>query len=160
MKIEGHVGRPRFRICGRDCKPGGANCNGYCNNRFVANPPEFPADTPIVAKINGQTVAIDHYEQPLVCSGCAHSAADAPFPGKPSGERPCCFCVRNVERDLWIAKAEKPIHPQHPFNGFWYDRSPAVTVPMDCYHSLGMLDQIRAWEKARETPTTLDEAKS
>lgn len=31
----------------------------------------------------------------LVCHGCAHSAASEPFPGKPSGERPCLFCNRN-----------------------------------------------------------------
>lgn len=30
------------------------------------------------------------------CSGCAHSASNYPFPGKPSGEHACCSCMRNI----------------------------------------------------------------
>lgn len=31
----------------------------------------------------------------LQCFGCAHSASQQPPPSRPSGERPCCMCVRN-----------------------------------------------------------------
>ena len=34
------------------------------------------------------------YVQDPICYGCAHSAADAPYPGRPSGERPCGICSR------------------------------------------------------------------
>lgn len=72
----------------------------------------------------------------LVCYGCCHAAAGAPHPGKPSGERPCHFCVRNPE-----LSALDTIRVQE-----WYDHSKPVRVPMDCYHSIDMLRQIDAWE--------------
>ena len=53
-----------------------------------------------------EQVTKDKYGQPLVCSGCSHSAAGAPFPGMPSGERPCCFCIRNVELAKWKKEAD------------------------------------------------------
>ena len=34
-------------------------------------------------------------EERLVCYGCAHAVASAPYPGSPSGERPCGICKRN-----------------------------------------------------------------
>jgi len=33
----------------------------------------------------------------LVCYGCGHGAANQPYPGRPSGERPCGICKRNPE---------------------------------------------------------------
>lgn len=79
----------------------------------------------------------------LCCYGCAHAAALKPFPGEPSGERPCQFCIRN---------------PREPYKGdegikTWYDGSEPVSVPMDCYHSLAMSDQILQWEKSRKSKT-------
>ncbi len=34
------------------------------------------------------------YVQDPTCYGCAHSAVAVPFPGRPSGERPCGICSR------------------------------------------------------------------
>lgn len=72
-------------------------------------------------------------EDGFFCLHCAHSVFNAPFPGEPSGERPCHFCVRNKERTL------KP--------DCWYDGSDPIKVPMDCYHSVDMNEQIEAWNK-------------
>jgi len=72
----------------------------------------------------------------LFCYGCCHSAATEKFPGKPSGERPCCFCIRNKKRGLEVT--------------CWYNSSPAIKIPMDCYHSLDMLEQIRFWTEKRK----------
>lgn len=87
----------------------------------------------------------------LHCYGCANSASGEPFPGKPSGERPCCFCVRNKDREAWIERIKEEnggyVPQQHPVNGFWYDGSKAVRVPMDCYRSLDMMDQMEKWMK-------------
>jgi hypothetical protein len=69
------------------------------------------------------------------CHGCAHSAAGAEFPGQPSGERPCCFCVRNSKR-------EDP-----PIVAVWYDGSAPVKIPMDCYHSIDMKEQMGLWSQ-------------
>lgn len=97
-----------------------------------------------------------------VCYGCAHSASTVPFPGRPSGERPCCFCVRNPEREDWIKKAgesterhlvpdsEGTLRDMNPFAGNWYNGSPAIKVPMDCYHSLDYAKQTEFWEKHPE----------
>lgn len=74
----------------------------------------------------------------LVCFGCCHSAADEKFPGKPSGERPCCFCIRNPEKDLY---------KQDRMPDCWYDGSKAYKLPMDCYHSIDMKNQIEMWCK-------------
>ena len=83
----------------------------------------------------------DRNGNPLVCSGCGHSAASAPFPGRPSGERPCCFCTRNVEREQWIADGIKhgathfgPSEYGKTFTAF-YNNSPMKKCPMDCYIS-------------------------
>lgn len=102
----------------------------------------------------------DHRDDPaadpnLVCYGCAHSAASAAFPGMPSGERPCGFCIRNPQHEAQIAEdkerrerfeAERPGDKHHILT--WYDGSPPVKVPMDCYHSVDMLMQVRAWATA------------
>lgn len=65
----------------------------------------------------------------LVCYGCCHSSGLDSFPGIPSGERPCQFCIRNKMR-------EDP-----PLVAKWYDGSDPVYVPMDCYQSLDMHEQ-------------------
>lgn len=81
-------------------------------------------------------MAIDEYGQPLVCSGCAHSAADAPFPGRPSGERPCSFCTRNVRRVEWMNNMSS--QTLEAYGKTWtayYDNSPMRKCPMDCYIS-------------------------
>lgn len=78
-------------------------------------------------------MAVRERDPALFCYGCAHSAASEPFPGRPSGERPCCFCIRNPAAGYEVAK--------------WYDGSPPVEVPMDCYHSIDMMRQIREWQR-------------
>lgn len=78
----------------------------------------------------------------LFCSGCAHSAAGEPFPGRPSGERPCCFCVRNP---TWRQQQASP----HAVTK-WYDQSDPIRIPMDCYHSLDFTEQVQVWIRAAE----------
>ena len=68
----------------------------------------------------------------LVCYGCAHASSIDGYPGKPSGERPCTFCVRNKHHDITLL-------------GCWYDRSKAIKLPMDCYYSLDMHNQMELW---------------
>ena len=80
----------------------------------------------------------------LVCYGCCHSAASTDYPGGPSGERPCMFCIRNPDWEQGQKEFEK--RTGHRLE-VWYDGSPAVKIPMDCYHSLDMLDQISKWEE-------------
>jgi hypothetical protein len=56
----------------------------------------------------------------LPCFGCANSASSVPYPGRPSGERPCCFCKRNTELNEWRRKT--PLATDiGPFAGYWYD---------------------------------------
>jgi hypothetical protein len=93
-----------------------------------------------------------------VCHRCYHSAAAYPFPGKPSGERPCCFCTRNPDGEKWLAEARER-HPgwfedgkTNPYTGQWYDGSPAIKCPMDCYHSYDMLMQIKKWHSKKTDP--------
>lgn len=80
-------------------------------------------------------------DKQLVCYGCCHSAAMVKFPGKPSGERPCAFCIRNPKL---------PKKVKNYTISCWYDGSKAVKLPMDCYHSLDMLKQIELWNKKRK----------
>lgn len=95
---------------------------------------------------------LDAVPEGLVCFGCSHSASSEAFPGKPSGERPCCFCIRNAARSQWkaIAKAQGHDVETGPWSGKWYDGSPAVRVPMDCYQPLDMFNQHRAWEEMKK----------
>lgn len=81
--------------------------------------------------------ALEH----LDCYGCAHSAANEPWPGGPSGERPCGFCIRNGLRVL----SENNDDPR------WYDGTQPVRAPMDCYTTLDMRDQFQAWLREAET---------
>lgn len=60
------------------------------------------------------------------------------FPSRPSGERPCAFCIRNPEL---------PDDAKNFAVTCWYDGSEAIKLPMDCYHSLDMLDQIEMWSR-------------
>lgn len=105
-----------------------------------------------------EDLAKDRDGKPLVCSGCAHSAASVAFPGCPSGERPCCFCVRNVHREQWIDDARQrygagfdseEFKSQSPWHGRWYNGAAAVSTPMDCYHSVDMKRQFDAWAEQR-----------
>jgi hypothetical protein len=73
----------------------------------------------------------------LHCYGCAHSAGGQPFPGSPSGERPCHFCIRNPANHV---PNDDPIDK-------WYDGSEPVSVPMDCYHTVDMKNQFEEWDR-------------
>src|ERR1041385_1820161 len=92
-------------------------------------------------------LAKDSQGQPLICSGWAHSASGAPFPGHPSGERPCSFCIRNVQREEWSKEHFKQcngtqniggeiVNCVHPAHGVWYNGTKAFKSPMDCYVSV------------------------
>lgn len=79
---------------------------------------------------------------PLVCHGCAHSAGGRPYPGFPSGERPCCFCIRNVQLNEMIADARQNLpdmgaHFSEQAYGKTftprYDNGPVEKLPLDCY---------------------------
>lgn len=75
----------------------------------------------------------------LFCYGCAHSASSAPPPGYPSGERPCGFCVRHP-----MIRSLRKVPPGDHIEGFeprWYDGTPPVKLPMDCYQTVDMIYQ-------------------
>ncbi len=90
----------------------------------------------------------DNYGNPLICSGCAHSSADDQFPGKPSGERPCFFCLRNINREEWQKQyIDNPINKTKTKLETWYDGSKPIKIPMDCYHSCDFTEQVSVWSK-------------
>lgn len=95
----------------------------------------------------------------LPCYGCAHSASSVPPPGKPSGERPCCSCVRNPEREEWgedctgvevVMDDHGHAHIFDPFMGTAYNGGPLVYFPMDNYITLDAMDQSRFLDKHPE----------
>jgi len=89
--------------------------------------------------------AKDRYGSPLVCSGCAHSAPSIPFPSGPSGERPCCFCVRNVDLPAMLEgmRRNNVAHFMPDVYGktwtAFYNNAPMRKCPMDCYISTDMI---------------------
>lgn len=101
-------------------------------------------------------VYVSHGEipPPLVCWGCAHAASEAPYPGRPSGEHPCLFCIRNPERQRW---QEELTSRGTPRVAQWYGGSKPVRVPMDCYHSPDMAEQIARWMQAAKGLPTVEE---
>jgi hypothetical protein len=80
----------------------------------------------------------------LHCYACAHSDAHAVWPGRPSGDRPCHFCVRN------------PLHVQNLSDDHeWFDGTAPISVPMDCYCSSDMRVQYGEWlEEANDAGQT------
>ena len=89
-------------------------------------------------KAGGSLDVSDERLDNLHCFGCAHSAASASYPGHPSGERPCCFCIRNPDREAW-QKGGGPVVDK------WYDGSAPFQTPMDCYQTMDMQEQWRKW---------------
>lgn len=86
----------------------------------------------------------------LTCHGCAHSAASAPFPGRPSGERPCGFCVRNPE--LGESGVADWFGDRGPL---WYDgETPPFRTPMDCYIATDRAQQQRIFDVLDEHKRT------
>lgn len=89
---------------------------------------------------------------PLVCHGCAHSAGgNVPYPGRPSGERPCCFCVRNVQLQNQLAEYRKDPRMTHFHEGVYgvtftprYDNKRVSKVPLDCYIATDYLLEVVA----------------
>jgi len=63
------------------------------------------------------------------------------FPGKPSGERPCHFCIRNPKNHI---PHDDPIDT-------WYDGAEPVSIPMDCYHTIDMKEQFEGLNKQQES---------
>lgn len=87
----------------------------------------------------------------LHCYGCAHSTGGQPFPSRPSGERPCCSCVRNKERESGDARSELQDTVEigtdgharifNPFTGALYNGAPTVHFPQDNYVTLDQHEQ-------------------
>src|SRR5436190_24286359 len=72
----------------------------------------------------------------LVCYGCAHSVAEHPYPSFPSGERPCCSCIRNPDREIWqenhpiedVIRIDEMGHARimNPYSGNAYNGAPYI----------------------------------
>ncbi len=89
----------------------------------------------MIALINDMPVAHDEAGAPMVCHGCGHSHAAAPYPGEPSGERPCLFCTRNpdpVSRASALAHIRAGMAPGLAFTAR-YDNGPTAKEPADQY---------------------------
>lgn len=98
---------------------------------------DYPTDLSQLAQKNGG---------PLVCHGCAHSAG-APYPGRPSGERPCCFCIRNVKLEEWKANARGGHFAEGVYGVTFtprYDNGPVAKIPLDCYIATDYLIEVVA----------------
>jgi hypothetical protein len=79
----------------------------------------------------------------LPCTGCAHSASGLPFPGRPSGERPCGFCVRNPD----LKDGQEALDWFGERGPMWYDGStPPWKTPMDCYIATDRSQQQRIFD--------------
>jgi hypothetical protein len=86
--------------------------------------------------IQGRRVVLDPYHAPLACYGCMNSASyptngeKARYPGIPSGERACFFCIRNPER----ARDQREFEERTggPMTT-WYDGRPMQPQPLDLY---------------------------
>lgn len=83
-------------------------------------------------------VLIDDAGGMLPCYGCGHSAADEQFPSRPSGERPCHFCVRNTHAVEW--KRKNP-HAQPT----WYDGSKPLRL-----NEMGLQDNYISTDRLQE----------
>lgn len=68
----------------------------------------------------------------LPCYGCAHSAATAPYPGQPSGERPCAFCTRNPTQAKDLADIRSRLKPGTVYTAR-YDNGPTREEVSDQY---------------------------
>lgn len=85
-------------------------------------------------------------DEKLVCYGCAHSASIAPYPSHPSGERPCCSCIRNPDRGSSPDDIEIEIgddgHARlfDPWQGTMYNGAPRTHHPADNYVTMDHLD--------------------
>lgn len=89
----------------------------------------------------------------LPCHGCAHSAAGDPYPGMPSGERPCGFCVRNPSLpDGGVADWFGDHGP------CWYDGKTPFQTPMDCYIATDRLQQQRIFDELHRLEDSGQEA--
>lgn len=103
---------------------------------------EYPTDVSKLTQKNGG---------PLVCHGCAHSAGGVPYPGRPSGERPCCFCTRNVQLQDQLAEYRKDPRMTHFAEGVYgvkftprYDNKRVGKLPLDCYIATDYLLEVVA----------------
>lgn len=77
---------------------------------------------------------IDELGNPLVCYGCGHSAGGEPYPGRPSGERPCAFCTRNPDQARQLAEIKRRISSGKPYTAR-YDNGPTRGEVGDQYIS-------------------------
>jgi hypothetical protein len=74
----------------------------------------------------------------LNCLGCNYAKPGESTPGFPEAAQACYFCVRNKDRENWQGWALRA-------NGdrllSWGNGAPAVSYPMDAYHSVDMAKQ-------------------
>lgn len=92
----------------------------------------FRKANPAAVKPVSTTVRVQRDGAPLVCHGCAHSAADEPYPGRPSGERPCAFCIRNPNQAHNLAEIKKRLNPGVVYTAR-YDNGPTRKEVGDQY---------------------------
>lgn len=110
-------------------------------------------------RARGPSPATRHFDvTKLTCYGCAHSRGRAEYPSGPSGERPCCSCIRNVSSDRQEASLEKIVECAvvecadgnarcfDPFAGTLYNGAPTVSFPQDNYVTLDSIQQIEFFD--------------
>lgn len=75
----------------------------------------------------------------LPCVGCANSAADAPYPGCPSGESACFICTRNPhveECQKQLIEWKQKYGERHHFNNH-------IGNPIDNYKTVDVMQRQR-----------------
>lgn len=83
----------------------------------------------------------DSAGNPLPCYGCGHAASEVSYPGCPSGERPCLFCVRHTDQDARrtaLAEIRNRLKPGQYFTSR-YDNGPVRKDIGDQYISTDRL---------------------
>lgn len=77
-------------------------------------------------------VVKDEKGAPLVCYGCGHSMGQSNYPSKPSGERPCAFCIRNPTQAADLEYITRNMPPGTKYTAR-YDNGPCRKSPADQY---------------------------
>lgn len=73
-------------------------------------------------------------ESRLCCYGCSNSDISSPWPGTPSYENQCLFCIRNPLQHM--ADEEDQV---------WHNGSDPISIPMDAYSTIDMNLQVDEW---------------
>jgi len=92
----------------------------------------------------------------LPCFGCAHAAASAPYPGSPSGERPCGICIRNhVEKRSSFIASNNDVQIYGPKDMYWsLDRMQLELADLHTHHPWLSADPEKVrYAKKKKSPT-------